>query len=170
MNHNQFYLVILCVTFAVSSCKNKQEEKLSDLKFKESMLLNKTDITAPIAEKKPENLITHGDTRIDNYFWMRLSDEQKNASKPDDQTQKVLDYLNAENAYREKMMSHTDSFQNRLFEEIKGRIKQTDMSVPYKITVIFILPDTKKGKNTQFTAVKKTILIHLRKSCSMSMN
>lgn len=51
MNLNQFYLVILCVTFAVSSCKNKQEEKLSDLKFKESMLLNKTDITAPIAEK-----------------------------------------------------------------------------------------------------------------------
>jgi len=155
MNHNQFYLVILCVTFAVSSCKNKQEEKLSDLKFKESMLLNKTDITAPIAEKKPENLITHGDTRIDNYFWMRLSDEQKNASKPDDQTQKVLDYLNAENAYREKMMSHTDSFQNRLFEEIKGRIKQTDMSVPYKDNGYFYITRYEEGKEYPIHSRKK---------------
>lgn len=101
---------------------------------------------------------------------MRLSDEQKNASKPDDQTQKVLDYLNAENAYREKMMSHTDSFQNRLFEEIKGRIKQTDMSVPYKDNGYFYITRYEEGKEYPIHSRKKTILIHLKKSCSMSMN
>lgn len=70
----------------------------------------------------------------------------KNTQKPDEQTKKVLDYLTAENAYREKMMSHTDSFQNRLFEEIKGRIKQTDMSVPYKDNGYFYITRFEEGK------------------------
>ena len=54
----------------------------------------KTNVVPPVAEKIAKELVSHGDTRIDNYFWMRLSDEQKNAETPDEQTQKVLDYLN----------------------------------------------------------------------------
>ncbi|MCK4701189.1 MAG: hypothetical protein KAT38_12665, partial [Bacteroidales bacterium] len=50
----------------------------------------------PLAEKVKKELTLHNDTRIDNYFWMRLTDEQKNAEKPDEQTKKVLDYLKAE--------------------------------------------------------------------------
>ena len=84
-----------------------------------------------VAEKVPYTLEAHGDTRIDNYYWMRLSDEQKTAANPDEQTQKVLDYLNAENEYLEAMLGHTKEFQEKLFEEIKGRIKQEDESVPY---------------------------------------
>ena len=62
---------------------------------------------------------------------MRLSDEQKEAKKPDAQTKDVVDYLNAENDYLNKMMKHTKKFQKNLFKEITGRIKQDDESVPY---------------------------------------
>ena len=92
---------------------------------------NTENAEKPSAEKVAKELTAHGDTRIDNYFWMRLTDEQKVAKQPDEQTQKVLDYLNAENDYTEKVMGHTQDFQNNLFEEIKGRIKQQDESVPY---------------------------------------
>jgi len=46
-------------------------------------------LNAPVAKKIPEELAIHGDTRLDNYFWMRLSDEQKNADSSDVQTQDV---------------------------------------------------------------------------------
>ena len=87
-------------------------------------------ITPPKAKKIEKELYFHGDTRIDNYFWMRLTDEQKEAEKPDAQTQDVLDYLNAENDYLKKMMKHTDKFQASLFKEITARIKEDDASVP----------------------------------------
>ena len=85
----------------------------------------------PIAEKVKKELTLHGDTRIDNYFWMRLTDEQKNAEEPDRQTEKVLDYLKAENAYTNAVMKHTEDFQQELYDEIVRRIKQDDESVPY---------------------------------------
>ena len=85
---------------------------------------------APVAKQIPENLVNHEHTRVDDYYWMRLSDEQKNAETPDAQTQDVLDYLNAENDYLDTMMKHTEGLQDKLFDEIVGRIKQTDMSVP----------------------------------------
>ncbi|TFH34045.1 MAG: S9 family peptidase, partial [Bacteroidia bacterium] len=87
-------------------------------------------VTPPIAEKQPHELISHNDVRIDNYYWMRLSDEQKEAEVSDEQTSKVLAYLNAENDYQESLMSHTDVLQERLFNEMVGRIKQDDSSVP----------------------------------------
>jgi oligopeptidase B len=92
---------------------------------------NKMNIKAPIAEKTPFELKIHGETRIDNYYWMRLSDEQKSAEKKDDQTQKVYDYLNAENDYCNALMKHTVAFQESLYKEMVGRIKQDDASVPY---------------------------------------
>jgi oligopeptidase B len=85
----------------------------------------------PIAEKVEKQLVANGDTRIDNYYWMKLSDEEKNASNPSAHTQRVFDYLEAENAYTDQVLGHTDSLQNALYEEIVGRIKQTDESVPY---------------------------------------
>ncbi len=87
---------------------------------------------APIAKKIAKELTIHDDTRIDNYFWMRLSDVQKNAKTPDAQTQDVLDYLNAENAYLNKAMAHTTNLREKLYNEIVGRIKKDDQSVPIK--------------------------------------
>ena len=68
---------------------------LSRAKEKENTtVISKTALTPPIADQKDSVIVTHGHTRIDPYFWMRLTDEQKNAKTPDAQTQKVLDYLN----------------------------------------------------------------------------
>lgn len=85
----------------------------------------------PSAEKIPNALQTHGSTRIDNYYWMRLSEEQKNAAAPDEQTQKVFRYLEAENDYLKNTLKHTEKLQEVLFDEMVGRIKQDDESVPY---------------------------------------
>ena len=74
------------------------------------------NIKAPIAKKVEEKLTIHDDTRIDNYFWMRLSDEQKNDSTPDPQTTDVLDYLKLENDYLGEVMKHTFSLQETLYE------------------------------------------------------
>ena len=54
---------------------------------------NSDDAQAPVAKKVPFEMTLHGDTRVDNYFWMRLSDAQKEAETPDEQTQEVLDFL-----------------------------------------------------------------------------
>ncbi|MEP0273022.1 MAG: S9 family peptidase [Balneola sp.] len=86
---------------------------------------------APVAAKADTLLKEHGQTRVDPYFWMRLTDDQKNAEKPDDHTKEVLAYLNAENDYTEKVLSHTEGLQSKLYDEIIGRIKKTDESVPY---------------------------------------
>lgn len=86
---------------------------------------------APRAKKIAKELEAHGDVRIDEYYWMRLTDEQKTADKPDEQTADVMDYLKAENAYTKKVMARTDELQEKLFQEIIGRIKQDDGTVPY---------------------------------------
>ena len=61
----------------------------------------------PVANKIPYEMTEHGDTRIDNYYWMRLTDEQKSANKYDKQTQEVVDYIDAENSYTQSSLSHT---------------------------------------------------------------
>ena len=113
------YALIAILFFSIS-CKTDQKNA------------EETVAKGPIAKKIPEALTIHNDTRIDNYFWMRLSDEQKNADMADAQTQDVLDYLNAENDYLEKTMSHTEKLQKTIYDEIVGRIKKDDQSVPVK--------------------------------------
>ena len=90
------------------------------------------DMHPPVAEKIPHELTAHNMTRIDNYYWLRLSEEQKNAADKDEQTQKVFNYLEAENRYLEAALRHTEPLQDTLYQEIIGRIKQDDASVPYQ--------------------------------------
>jgi len=78
-------------------------------------------VKPPVAEKIPKELTIHEHTRVDNYYWLN---ERENP--------KVIDYLKAENEYKEAVMKHTEEFQETLFNEIVSRIKKTDMSVPYK--------------------------------------
>ena len=89
-------------------------------------------IEAPVAEKVPKELVANGNTRVDNYYWMKLSDAQKNADEKDEQTKKVISYLNAENDYLAASLEHIEPLQEKIYNEIVGRIKQTDESVPYK--------------------------------------
>ena len=96
---------------------------------------NKIDLQPPVAEKIPKNLEIHGDTRIDNYYWLN---ERENP--------KVIDYLNAENTYYNKVTGHTNKFQEDLFEEMKGRIKEDDESVPYKSNGYYYITRFETGK------------------------
>ncbi|WP_047789582.1 S9 family peptidase [Tenacibaculum mesophilum] len=116
------------------------------------------DIKAPVAEKQPTKLEKHGDIRTDDYFWMRLTDAQKNAEVKDKQTQKVYDYLNAENAYYEEMTKETKEFQEELFQEMKGRIKEDDESVPYKKDGYFYITRYEKGQQYPIYSRKKETL------------
>ncbi|PCJ66889.1 MAG: oligopeptidase B [Bacteroidetes bacterium] len=76
---------------------------------------------APKAKKAPKELSIHGDTRIDNYFWLNQREDQE-----------VLDYLNEENAYAKEVLKPTEELQTKLYDEIVGRIKKDDESVPVK--------------------------------------
>ncbi len=109
----------------------------------------------PIAKKIPHETTIHNDSRLDNYFWMRLSDEQKKAETPDVQTQDVLDYLNAENDYTKQVLAHTKDFQKKLFDEIVGRIKQDDESVPYRDNGYFYITRFEEGKEHPIYSRKK---------------
>ena len=110
--------IIILIFFLLSSCINFSDNNKS---------------TMPIAKKIPKTFTTHGDERIDNYFWMRLTDTQKESQQPDNQTRDVLDYLNAENKYLKSKMEHTEKLQDAIFNEIKNRIKKDDSSVPVTI-------------------------------------
>ncbi len=134
--------IVISAIFA-TACKNEQPSMKS------------TDAKAPIAYKQPEKLEKHGDIRIDNYFWMRLSDEQKNAPLKDAQTQKVIDYLEAENGYYETATEYTKNFQEALFQEMKGRIKEDDSSVPYKENGYFYITRYETGKQYPIYSRKK---------------
>lgn len=124
----------------ITSCKTVEEESKMD---------------APKARKEAKELVIHDDVRVDNYYWMRLSDEQKTAETPDAQTTEVLDYLNAENDYTESMMKHTEELQTKLYDEIVGRIKQTDQSVPYKYNGYIYYTRYEEGLDYPFNCRKK---------------
>ena len=103
----------------------------SNMTSSEQPEFNESQFSAPpVAEKKEHITKIHELELKDDYFWMRLSDEQKEAKEPDEQTASVVDYLNAENDYKSEVLKSTEAFQESLFEEIKGRIKQDDQSVP----------------------------------------
>jgi oligopeptidase B len=109
----------------------------------------------PVAEKIPQELTALGNTRIDNYYWMKLSDDQKMAQSKDEQTQNVINYLTAENDYLDTKMKHTEGLQEKLFSEIIGRIKQTDESVPYKNNGYWYFSRYEEGKEYPIHCRKK---------------
>ena len=117
-----------------------------------------TSLKAPSAEKQAKSLTIHNSTRIDNYFWMRLTDEQKTAKKKDVQTQKVEAYLNSENEYFDKVTASTNNFQKELFEEMKSRIKEDDTSVPYFRNNYFYITRFEKGSQYPIYSRKKESL------------
>jgi len=100
-------------------------------------------ITAPVAPIKPHKINTNGHTRTDNYYWLR------DKNNPD-----VIAYLEAENAYTQAKMAHTEALQEKLYQEMVNRIQETDSSVPVRIGKYFYYTRTEEGK--QYT-------IHCRK-------
>ena len=85
---------------------------------------------APVAKKVPVTIEQLGRTRTDEYQWMKDDNWQAVLRDPKLIKADVRDHLNEENAYREAMMASTLPLQNQMFEEMKGRIKEDDASVP----------------------------------------
>jgi oligopeptidase B len=97
-----------------------------------------------MVKKIPTQLEKYGHTRIDHYYWMRERESPE-----------VINHLNEENEYAAKEMAHTHAFEEKLFEEIKGRFKQTDMSVPYKRDDYFYYTRYEEGKEYPIYARKR---------------
>lgn len=104
-------------------------------------------IQPPIAKIVPKTLEKFGNVRIDNYFWLN-----------DRENPEVIDYLNQENTYYQKMTAHTKTFQKELFEEMKSRIKEDDESVPYLYNGYYYITRFETGKNYPIYSRKKESL------------
>ena len=103
-----------------------------------------TSAKPPATEKKPHVTRIHGDTLVDNYFWLR---EKAN---PD-----VIAHLEAENAYTTAMMADTQPLQQKLYNELLGHVKQTDVNVPYHLGEYDYYSRTEEGKQYPIYARKK---------------
>jgi oligopeptidase B len=128
---NKLILCCLCIIFATSYSQNT---------FRKMSIT----IPPPTAKKIPKTLEKHGDKRVDDYFWLN-----------DRQDKEVIDYLNSENQYYEEMTAHTKGLKNLLFEEMKGRIKEDDSSVPYFFNGYWYITRFETGKDYPIYARKK---------------
>ena len=94
------------------------------------MAFDLSKLSAPVADKKPVRVTHHGIEKTDNYDWLRAENWQEVMRDPSALPQDIRDYLDAENSYYTALMDDTTGLQETLFEELKGRIKQDDSSVP----------------------------------------
>lgn len=101
----------------------------------------------PIAKKISTKLEKHKDVRIDDYYWLN-----------DRENPEVISYLEKENAYYEEMTAHTKTLQQQLFEEMKGRIKEDDASVPYFLNGYWYYVRFEEGKGYPIYCRKKETL------------
>jgi len=92
-------------------------------------------VQAPVATREPVEHVIHGDRRVDHYAWLK---NRKGA--------RVKEYLEAENVYADAMMRSTEGFQEKLYQEMLGRIQQTDLSVPYRLRGYLYYTRTEEGK------------------------
>ena len=90
------------------------------------------DAVPPQPRKEPHSDARHGITRIDEYNWLRAGNWQDVFRDPALLDPEIRAHLDAENAYQEALMADTSDLQKRLFQEMKGRIKEDDSSVPIK--------------------------------------
>ncbi len=99
---------------------------------------------APVAKKVPKSVTMFGDTRIDDYGWLR------DKSNPE-----TIAYLESENAYTNAVMAPTAELQKKLYDEMLGHIKQTDTQVPFRKGDYFYYTRTEEGKQYPIFARKK---------------
>ena len=104
----------------------------------------KKKVMPPVADKIPYEITTHGHTRVDNYYWLN-----------DRENPKVIAHLEAENEYKEAVLEHTAELQEKLYEEIKSKIKENDESVPYKENGYYYYTRQLPGKEYNLNCRKK---------------
>ncbi|GAC1505160.1 MAG: oligopeptidase B [Steroidobacteraceae bacterium] len=89
----------------------------------------------PVAPQIPKELVMHGDTRIDPYYWLR-----------DRTAPETIAYLEAENRYTEAVLASSKPLETAIYNEIIGRIQQTDLSVPVRKGDYYSYARTEEGK------------------------
>lgn len=89
----------------------------------------------PVAHREPAEHVIHGDRRFDDYAWLRHKDDPR-----------VIEYLTQENAYTDSLLKPTEALQERLYQEMLGRILQTDLSVPSRLRGYSYYSRTQEGK------------------------
>jgi oligopeptidase B len=137
---------ILPFTWAMGGCQSKKNDTMDNQTTQNNSLVVPT---APVAKIEAYYHKEHGTERLDNYFWLR-DDKRENPE--------VLAYLEAENDYLKKSLAHTEAFQEKLFAEMKGRIKEQDESVPYKKGNFWYYTRYDQGKEYAIYARKKGTL------------
>jgi oligopeptidase B len=100
----------------------------------------------PVAKKVPHTTDVNGRTLVDNYFWLR--------DKPNPE---VRAYLEAENVYTDAVMKPTEAFQQKLYTEMLGRVKETDVEVPYREGDYFYYVRTEAGKQYPIRCRRKAV-------------
>jgi len=111
---------------------------IPDAKLAKSENLSQTAVShpaPPVAKRQPLEHVIHGDARMDNYAWLRKKSDPA-----------VVAYLNEENAYTDAVLQPTEKFQEHLYQEMLGRILQTDLSVPYRLRGYDYFTRTEEGK------------------------
>ena len=130
MNTKHIYQGLLgaALVFMAASCSSNQTEG--------EKILKQSDFPAPpVAEVLPDTFMNFGKQRIDNYYWM------KDKTNP-----KVIEYIKAENAYTDTVMASTRDLQQKIYDEILGRIKEDDESYPSYDNGYYYYSRTEKGK------------------------
>ena len=112
---------------------NPESEKLSPAVSDE--IAPKSTPVPPVARREPVDHVLHGDRRVDHYDWLRHKESPE-----------VLAYLEAENAYTDAVLKPTEAFQKKLYQEMLGRIQQTDLTVPYRLRGYLYFTRTEEGK------------------------
>ncbi len=124
--------ILLLVMTSLIACNNANNMKKEAYQW--------PDLQSPIATIKPHTRTIHGDTVIDNYYWMI------DFFKKGPDSTKVVDYLTQENTYTDSMLSGTKELQTKLFNEMKARIKEKDESVPVLNNGYYYYSRTDEGK------------------------
>lgn len=124
---NRNYIISIVAAAWMTACSSSE---------KETVMLKQSDFPAPpVAEVIPDTFSNFGQTRIDNYYWLK-----------DKNNPKVIDYLKAENAYTDTVMASTKALRQTLYDEIIGRIKEDDESYPSFSQGYYYYSRTEKGK------------------------
>jgi oligopeptidase B len=153
---NRFLLVATVFMFSCNTPSHSDNSQnsmsdSSDFITSESSLAK----DAPDAKKVEHKTEIHNTVLEDDYFWMRLSDEQKKSEKADAQTTDVLNYLKAENKYKEAALAPTEKLQSDLYDEIVGRIVKDDESTPVFYRGYWYYTRFEEGKEYSYNCRKK---------------
>ena len=136
---NRNYILSIVAAALMTACSSSE---------KETVMMKQSDFPAPpVAEVIPDTFSNFGQTRIDNYYWLK-----------DKNNPKVIDYLKAENAYTDTVMASTKVLQQTIYDEIIDRIKEDDESYPSFSDGYYYYSRTEKGKQYRTYCRRKSTM------------